>query len=102
MPLRLHRERLMSILYLHQLCGEPTCELPEDSPELGDVSGEGDVCVQDDDLSHVCGQCLGESQLHQAVDSRIVLIRDPRHLRLQQEGEMDTFTKRKQNSVFRL
>lgn len=36
-----------------------TGELPEDSPQLGDVSGKGDVRVQDDDFGEVRGQSFG-------------------------------------------
>lgn len=46
-----------------------TRELPEDAPELGDVGGEGDVGVQDDDLAQVGRQSFGERELHQAVNS---------------------------------
>jgi len=60
-----------------------TRKLPKDSPELSDVSGEGDVGVQDDDLGEVGGQRLGKRQLHQPVDAGVMLVGDPRHLRLQ-------------------
>lgn len=60
-----------------------TRKLPKDSPELSDVSGKGDVGVQDNDLGKVGGQCLGKRQLHQPVDARVVLVGDPRHLWLQ-------------------
>lgn len=46
-----------------------TGELPEDAPELSDVSGKGDVCVQDDDLVQVRRQGFGQRQLHQAVNT---------------------------------
>lgn len=59
-----------------------TFELVEDSPEFSDVSGERDVCVQDDDSLQVGWQRLGEHELHQAVDSRVMLVGDPWHLRL--------------------
>lgn len=59
-----------------------TGELLKDSPELRDVRGEGDVRIQDDDLGQVGGQGLGQRQLHQAVDTGVVLVGDPRHLRL--------------------
>lgn len=55
----------------------------EDGPELSNVSGEGDVGVKDNDLLQVGGEGLGEDQLHQTVDPRIVLVWDPGHLRLQ-------------------
>lgn len=55
----------------------------EDSPEFSDVSGEGDVGVEDNDFLQVGGEGLGENQLHQAVDPRVVLVWDPGHLRLQ-------------------
>lgn len=60
-----------------------TRELPKDSPELSDVSGEGDVGVQDDDFGEVGGQRLGKCQLHQPIDAGVVLVGDPRHLWLQ-------------------
>lgn len=36
-----------------------TGELAENAPELGNVGGEGDVRVQDDDLGQVGGQSFG-------------------------------------------
>ncbi len=59
-----------------------TCELPEDGPQLGDVSGEGDVCIEDDDLWKVGRQSFGERELHQAINSWIVFVWYPWHLRL--------------------
>lgn len=57
----------------------------EDGPEFSDVGGEGDVGVEDNDPVQVGGEGLGEHQLHQAVDPRVVLVGDPGHLRLQRE-----------------
>lgn len=62
-----------------------TRKLPKDSPELSDVGGKGDVGVQDDDLGKAGGQRLGKRQLHQPVDAGVVLVGDPRHLRLQSD-----------------
>lgn len=64
----------------------------EDGPELGDVGGKGDVGVEDDDLVQVGGQGFGEHQLHQAVDPRVVLVGDPRHLRLRGNQSISTST----------
>ena len=59
----------------------------EDGPQLGDVGGEGDVRVEDDDPLQVGGQRLGQDQLHEAVDPRVVLVGDPRHLRLVENNQ---------------
>ena len=63
-----------------------TFELVEDGPEFGDVRGEGDVGVEHDDPLEVRGQRLGEHQLHQPVDPRVVFVGDPRYLRLKERG----------------
>lgn len=60
----------------------------EHGPEFSDVSGKGDVSVQDDDSMQVGGQRLGEHQLHEAVDPRVVLVWDPRHLRLKHKARV--------------
>lgn len=57
----------------------------EDGPEFSDIGGEGDVGVEDDDPVQVGGEGLGEHQLHQTVDPRVVLVGDPGHLRLQRK-----------------
>jgi len=65
-----------------------TFELVEDSPEFSYVSGKSDVSVQHDDSLQIWGQCLREHQFHQAVDSRVMFIRDPRHFRLKQYSKV--------------
>lgn len=54
----------------------------EDSPKFSNISGKGDVCVQNDDPLQIGRQRLGEHQLHQTVDPRVMFVRDPRHLAL--------------------
>lgn len=57
--------------------GTFTFELVEDGPEFSDVSGKRDVRVQDDDSLQVRRQRLGEHELHEAVDSRVMFVGDP-------------------------
>lgn len=64
-----------------------TFELVEHSPQLRDVRGEGDVCVKDDDPLQVGGESLGQDQLHQAVNPRVMLVGDPGNLRLRRARE---------------
>lgn len=65
-----------------------TFELVEHGPQLSDVCGEGDVCVKDDDPLQVGGESLGQDQLHQAIDPRVMFVGDPGNLRLHRsEGE---------------
>lgn len=61
-----------------------TFELVEHGPQLCDVRGEGDVCVKDDDPLQVGGEGLGQDQLHQAVNPRVMFVGDPGNLRLHQ------------------
>lgn len=57
----------------------------EDSPKFSNVSGKRDVCVKDDYSLQVWRQRLSEYELHQAVDSRVMFVRDPWHLRLKHD-----------------
>lgn len=62
-----------------------TFEFVEDSPEFGNVSGKRDVRVKDDYSLQVWRQRLSEHELHQAVDPRVMFVRDPWHLRLKDD-----------------
>lgn len=64
-----------SNIHVHSL--NLTFELVEDGPEFSDVSGKRDVRVQDDDSLQVRRQRLGEHELHEAVDSRVMFVGDP-------------------------
>lgn len=70
-----------------------TFEFVEDSPEFSNVSGKRDVCVQDDDPLQVRWQRLSEHKLHQAIDSRVMFVGDPWHLRLKHHinAKLETF-----------
>lgn len=62
-----------------------TFEFVEDSPKFSNVSGKCDVCVKDNYSLQVWRQRLSEHELHQAVDSRVMFVRDPWHLRLKHD-----------------
>lgn len=65
-----------------------TSKFVEDGPQLSDVRGKGDVRVQDDDSVQVWGQSLGEHQLHEAIDPRVVLVWNPGHLWLKHNARL--------------
>ena len=49
----------------------------EDRPQPTNVCGKGDVSVEDDDATKVMGENLGQGELEEAKDTRVVLVRDP-------------------------
>ena len=72
-----------------------TFELVEHSPELGNVCCKGDVCVKDDDPFQVGRKSLGEDELHQTINPRVVFVGDPGNFRLDREVKRKSRRKQK-------
>jgi hypothetical protein len=67
----------------------------EHSPQLRNVSGKGDISVENNDSLQVGRECLGQYKLHKAINPRVVFVGDPGHFRLDREGEKGHWKKEK-------
>lgn len=70
----------------------------EHGPQLCNVGGKGDIRVEDDDPLQVGRQSLGQDQLHQTVNPRVMFVRDPGNFRLDRTAKRGR-RKRKKNYV---
>lgn len=59
-----------------------TFELVEHSPQLRNVGCKGDIRVKDNDPLQVGRKSLGQDELHQTVNPRVMFVGDPGNFRL--------------------
>lgn len=79
--------------------GYLTFELVEHGPQLCDVGCEGDVRVKHNDPLQVGGKGLGQDELHQPVDPRVMLVGDPGNLRLHRAAKTRRRRKKKNHCI---
>ena len=53
------------------------------------TGGKRDVGVENDNFFQRVGQSLGQRKLHESVNSRVMFVRDPGHLRLELVGRLE-------------
>lgn len=71
----------------------------EHGPQLRNVGCKGDVCVKDDDPLQVGRKSLGEDELHQTVNPRVMFVGDPGNFRLDRAAERGSRKRKKKKTI---
>lgn len=71
----------------------------EHGPQLCNVSGKGDIRVKHNDSLQVGRESLGQDELHQTINARVVFVGDPGNFRLHQEGKRRSRKKGKKRII---